>query len=623
MERALGSRYQLGEQLGAGAMGQVFLGTDPEGRRYACKILRPELTADPAAVARFLQERSILVRLRHPNLVSVYDLVAEGDTVGIVMDLITGQDLRKALVAGGPLLPAEVARIGAGLASALAVVHAAGVVHRDLKPENVLLDTSASPPTPRLTDFGISRFANQADLGRSTLLVGTPQYIAPELVDGEEPTGAVDLYALGIVLYELCCGVTPFAGGSVLTVLRRHAEMTPGRPEGIPDPLWEVVSWLLAKSPGGRPQSAQQVATVLDALAVDLRGVPVAPRLETPPPPSPSVHEQQTQGVGPMLRSPSGSAGASGPRRRGRLVAVAVGATVLLVGGWAVSATRGGDSASSPVATTTGLPATDSGVVTADPTDSTGSDQTSTDPSTPTLAPSAALDGPAPNLVGRQLADAQGLLPASVQIVPSDTVDADATDGTILSQNPTAGKPLTSTMKVTVARQPVVAYLSDLVPTIGEWDLNQTAEMSGKPYAHSVGDYLSACSSNSSPIEYNLARGYRKLVLTAGLDDNSQDSSLQALFEVFADGRRVSGTNVHFGKPVKKTVDVTGVLRLKLQWQVITGDPVQCGRDVITLGEPELLGLPGEVPQSTDGSTLGADGSDPGAADTPTDAPTS
>jgi serine/threonine protein kinase len=129
MERALGSRYQLGQRLGSGAMGEVFRGVDTDGREFAFKILRPDLTADPAAVSRFLQERGILVRLRHPNLVGVHDLVAEGDTVGIVMDLVPGGDLRRLLTTYGPLLPSEVARIGAGIAAGLGMVHEAGFVH--------------------------------------------------------------------------------------------------------------------------------------------------------------------------------------------------------------------------------------------------------------------------------------------------------------------------------------------------------------------------------------------------------------------------------------------------------------------------------------------------------------
>src|SRR2546430_8615383 len=115
MTRALGSRYQLGNSLGSGAMGQVFVGMDTEGQEFAFKILRGDLTGNPDAVARFLQERSILTGLRHPNLVAVHDLVVEGETVAIVMDLVRGGDLRQRLTAEGTLLPAEVARIGASV----------------------------------------------------------------------------------------------------------------------------------------------------------------------------------------------------------------------------------------------------------------------------------------------------------------------------------------------------------------------------------------------------------------------------------------------------------------------------------------------------------------------------
>jgi serine/threonine protein kinase len=596
MERALGSRYRLGSRLGAGAMGEVFLGADSDGREFAFKILRPDLTADPGAVARFLQERSILVRLRHPNLVGVHDLVAEGETVGIVMDLVPGGDLRRALTTQGPLLPAEVARIGAGIASGLAMVHEAGVVHRDVKPENVLLDDSEVPPTPRLTDFGFSRLVSSTDTGRSTLMVGTPLYVAPELVDGAEPTPAADLYALGIVLYEMCCGVTPFAGGSMLTVLRRHAEMTAGRPEGIPDQLWDMINWLLAKSPRGRPQSARQVATVLDALVADLRGAPVARGLSEPPPPLPSMHNHETQGVAPVTTGSTGVARPAPRSRRGRLAVAGIAVLALLVaGGWVVSRSGGSGSdtaAAAAAPTTTGGAPT----VTANATDGASP----TDVPSPTSGPGDAT-GPAPKLVGRQLADATGLLPSSVRLQSTDTVDEKASDGTILSQDPAPGAPMNGTMKVTVARQPVLTYLDSLEPVNNQWDYAQAMELSGKVFPHSVANEVRSCNPGNE-VEYNISRGYRKLVATAGLDDNGHDDSLKMQLELFADGRRVSVTKVEYGKTTPLAVDVTGVLRLKFQWQPVAGSP-NCESDQLVLGTGRLLGLPGEVPQSTDSPT--------------------
>jgi serine/threonine protein kinase len=590
MERALGSRYRLGDPLGQGAMGEVFLGVDTAGREYAFKVLRRDLTASPDVVARFLQERSILVGLRHPNLVGVHDLVVEGDTVAIVMDRVPGGDLRRALSAEGALLPAEVARIGAGVAAALAVVHDAGVVHRDVKPENVLLDSSAVPAVPRLTDFGISRLITPTDTGRSTLLVGTPEYVAPELADGAEPSPAADLYSLGIVLYELCCGVTPFAGGSVLAVLRRHAELDPGRPDGIPDPLWDLVSWLLAKGPRGRPQSARQVATLLDALATDLRGVPVAPRLTTPPQPAASVHGQPTQGVAGHAGGVPGHAGVPARRPAGRRGRWTVAAVALLALGGVVLSRAGGGSTSA---------ATGGGGVPS-PTASNPEPPSPTATSTPssTSAPSTA-----PNLVGMPLSDATALLPG-VQIKTIDAVDERTTDGTVLNQEPAPGASLNGTMRLTVARQPVLAFLDAFTPVTGEWDEVRAVDLSGKTYPHGVGMYVTSCYGQDA-VEYNLSRGYRRLVATPGIEDNAEDSSLQMQLEVFADGRRVSVHRIRYGTPANLTIDVTGVLRLKVQWQPVGGDP-SCGSDLLVLGEARLLGLPGEVPQSTESPVDGA-----------------
>jgi len=295
-ERPLGSSYMLEDVIGRGAMGQVWRGRDRDGHQLAFKLLRPELTEDPKVVQRFVQERSILTSIRHPNVVSIRDLVVEGETLAIVMDLVEGGDLREMLSGPRTLPPARVAELGAGIAAGLASVHAAGVIHRDVKPENVLVDASASPGRPRLTDFGIAKYVQQDGSGRrSTMLVGTPQYIAPELIDGKEPTPATDLYALGIMLYELACGVTPFAGGSTMAVLRNHAERLPGRPPGIPDSLWDLISWLLDKHPASRPQSASQVAALLDALVPELAGLPAAEALYEPPEPEPSVHTQLTE----------------------------------------------------------------------------------------------------------------------------------------------------------------------------------------------------------------------------------------------------------------------------------------------------------------------------------------
>jgi serine/threonine protein kinase len=392
-ERPLGSSYMLEDVIGRGAMGQVWRGRDRDGHRLAFKLLRPELTEDPKVVQRFVQERSILTSIRHPNVVSIRDLVVEGDTLAIVMDLVEGGDLRALLSGPRTLAPARVAELGAGIAAGLAAVHGAGVIHRDVKPENVLVDAACNPGRPRLTDFGIAKHVQQDGSGRrSTMLVGTPQYIAPELIDGKEPTSATDLYALGIMLYELACGVTPFAGGSTMAVLRSHAERLPGRPPGVPDSLWDLISWLLGKHPASRPQSASQVATLLDALVPELAGLPAAEALHEPPEPEPSVHTQLTEtAMRPVTTAPV-AVDVSRPavdradptpriaarRRRVVLIGALSGALILVGGGFAAALLMKGP------AQTQGLKAQATGPRIASPSTSPR-----TTASTSTLSPSA------------------------------------------------------------------------------------------------------------------------------------------------------------------------------------------------------------------------------------------
>jgi serine/threonine protein kinase len=591
MEKALGSRYRLGNQLGTGAMGRVFAGSDEQGKAYAFKVLRDELVEDPELVARFLQERSILVGLRHPNLVGVHDLVVEGETVAIVMDLVGGGDLRARLSAEKSLLPAEVARIGAGVAAALAAVHRAGVVHRDVKPENVLMDGTV----PRLTDFGISRLATATDLGRRSLLVGTPQYLAPELGKGLEATPASDLYSLGILLYELCCGVTPFAGQSTFAVIRLHESALPGRPAGVPDQLWDVLAWLLAKRPSDRPESAQQVATILDGLVLELMKEPLVLPLTTPPPP---VALNET-GLGtetvygtpapPPRRpvattSPSMSTGVtvSPPkrRRRGRVVLTLFVVLALLAGGWFVfrpSQTSNADPGN------TVAPATSASASVAPPVDS---------PSVTTTAKPSVM----PQVVGKKLAVAQDALPG-LQVTTVDKIDATADDGTVIAQDPAAGAAIGDTVKLTVARQAQLVYLDSAQPASGQWDANENANIAGKNYLHSLGDAVDA-STSTHGVEYNIAKGFRRFTATAGIDDNASDSSLKMQLEIFADGREIFNKPVAFGTPTPIDLDVSGVLRLRFQYEAVSGNRDCCTRSYLVLGTAELLGLPGEVPTS-------------------------
>ncbi|WP_030943425.1 serine/threonine-protein kinase [Streptomyces sp. NRRL S-646] len=276
--RPVGSKYLLEEPLGRGATGTVWRARQREtagaeaavagqpGETVAIKVLKEELANDADIVMRFLRERSVLLRLTHPNIVRVRDLVVEGDLLALVMDLVEGPDLHRYLRENGPFSPVAAALLTAQIADALAASHADGVVHRDLKPANVLLKQDGGQMHPMLTDFGIARLADSPGLTRTHEFVGTPAYVAPESAEGRPQTSAVDIYGAGILMYELVTGRPPFGGGSALEVLHQHLSAEPRRPSTIPDPLWTVIERCLSKNPDERP-SAENLGRALRVVA--------------------------------------------------------------------------------------------------------------------------------------------------------------------------------------------------------------------------------------------------------------------------------------------------------------------------------------------------------------------
>lgn len=280
--RPVGSKYLLEEPLGRGATGTVWRASQREtagaeaavagqpGETVAIKVLKEELANDADVVMRFLRERSVLLRLTHPNIVRTRDLVVEGDLLALVMDLIDGPDLHRYLRENGPFTPVAASLLTAQIADALAASHADGVVHRDLKPANVLLKNDADGQMhPMLTDFGIARLADSPGLTRTHEFVGTPAYVAPESAEGRPQTSAVDIYGAGILLYELVTGRPPFAGGTALEVLHRHLSEEPRRPTTVPEPLWTVIERCLRKEPAERP-SAENLARGLRTVAAGI-----------------------------------------------------------------------------------------------------------------------------------------------------------------------------------------------------------------------------------------------------------------------------------------------------------------------------------------------------------------
>lgn len=614
LNRQLGSKYILEDSIGRGAMGEVFRGRDQAGSELAFKVLHPDLAGDAEVVGRFVKERGILEALKSPNLVRVVDLVVEGETLAIVMELVDGMDLRSYLDKRGTLSPSEICRIGAGVATGLSAVHAAGIVHRDIKPENVLMQDAEGTSVPKVTDFGISSLVD-TERARSTMLVGTPQYIAPEVSEGQDVTAASDIYALGIMLYELACGVTPFAGGSVMAVLRKHSDVAPGRPESVPDELWDLISWLLNKQPGQRPPTAKQVATILEALGPALGNYPPGQLLSEPPAPVAGIQSRETMAVPftklptttglPLLRTvpdpgtvaeataPVAPPAAEAPKRKRRVPMIAgIAAAVLLVGAGGAAA-MGSFGSGSAKASDAGQ---SSPQASAPPSESTPT-STSTPSATATGSPSGSpsTKSGVPNVVGKLLPEAQKTLGSSVTVTVVDKYDATKPDGTVLAQALVAGS--SSRVELTVARSEVVAYLADTKPVSGSWSNNSTAvTISGMTHAHSVSTTVCGYASGTS-VEYNLGRNYQTVTAIAGMGDSSEDSSAVVLLEVFADGRKVSSQSVAYGQSIPITADMTDVLRMKIQWQATACG--KTGEATLALGAAKLLGLPGRVPVAT------------------------
>jgi serine/threonine-protein kinase len=238
---------------------------DEIGRHAAIKVLSPRCADDPRYVRRFLNEARTISRVRHPGLVQIYDFGQTGSGAPyILMERLDGETLRSRMARraseGGRLTTAEVCRVGRQIASALVAIHDAGIVHRDLKPENVMLVADEEAPDGervKLLDFGIARFVESQDatLTAPGLVLGTTAYMSPEQCASDEEIGAAtDVYALGVMLYELLAGAPPFCGpSSSATRLQHVVAEPPPLPADAPPELARLVARMLAKEPTRRP----------------------------------------------------------------------------------------------------------------------------------------------------------------------------------------------------------------------------------------------------------------------------------------------------------------------------------------------------------------------------------
>jgi serine/threonine protein kinase len=276
LQAALGPQYRLEHELGRGGMGVVFLATDTTlDRHVAIKVVHPELAPHESITRRFLAEARTIARLRHPNIVAIHAAGSADGLLYYVMDEVAGESLRQRLNRDGKLGVEEAARITADLAAALEAARHAGVVHRDVKPENVLLDEASGRAL--LADFGIAR-AVAVEAGGSTtgqgVAVGTPAYMSPEQASGEEIDTRSDLYALGIVAYEMLAGHPPFQGPHRVVVSKHIAERPVPiqrlRPD-IPATLATAVMRALEKQPSDRWQTGDELRRALAGEALPAR----------------------------------------------------------------------------------------------------------------------------------------------------------------------------------------------------------------------------------------------------------------------------------------------------------------------------------------------------------------
>jgi serine/threonine-protein kinase len=272
--------YQLIDKIGAGGMGEIYKAQDTRlNRLVAVKILSPGMSTDPERKRRFFQEAQAASALNHPNIITLYDIVSEGDMQCIVMEYIGGKTLRDLTPAGG-LPPAQALQYATQIASALTAAHAAGIIHRDLKPSNIMVNTSG---LIKVLDFGLAKWVDsglsgqtgeqstmETALTREGSIIGTVSYMSPEQAEGKRVDARSDIFSFGSVLYEMLTGKRAFEGRSGIStlssILRDDVKPIHEAAQDVPPLLEQIVLRCLPKEPASRWQSMKEIETALVAL---------------------------------------------------------------------------------------------------------------------------------------------------------------------------------------------------------------------------------------------------------------------------------------------------------------------------------------------------------------------
>jgi hypothetical protein len=335
MERLLAGRYRLGDDLGAGGTARVVRATDERlGRDVAVKLLdsRIAASADPSGRDRFLQECRTLAGFIHPGAVLVFDAGEDDGDLFLVMELVEGTTLAHRLAHAGPLSIAESVHIAREVLRVLAAAHSSGIVHRDVKPANILLGEAG---VVKLADFGIAkRFEDIEESVTSTgFVVGTPRYLAPEQARGDTVTPATDVYAVGVLLYEMLAGHPPFVGDSAIAIaVAQQASTAPDiravRPD-VPPSVAAAIAASLALDPAQRPATASHLEAALNAAVVDSSTVELVPTMQMPDGRAIGGADNETRvapisAIPPEERGPHGGSNRRFPTRALLIVAVVV-----------------------------------------------------------------------------------------------------------------------------------------------------------------------------------------------------------------------------------------------------------------------------------------------------------
>jgi serine/threonine-protein kinase len=301
-------QFEIRRELGRGGMAVVYEAFQPALQRtVALKVLPPGMSHDADFVRRFKQEAIAAASLRHPNIVAVYDVGDLEPYHFIVMEYLAGQSLQAVIRSSGALPLERVNKIVHQVAQALDYAHQHGFIHRDVKPGNIILDAEGHAT---LTDFGLARAMTGAHLTQTGTIVGTPAYMAPEQIMGQAVDARTDIYALGIVIFEMLTGRTPFAGDTTAVLYKHVHEPPPPLAElapRVPPPVVQAVLRALAKDPAQRFKSAGELAAALTgaSTATKVPTLPTPPAQSTPPTPLPTFYTPPPQPVPPGVQRPA------------------------------------------------------------------------------------------------------------------------------------------------------------------------------------------------------------------------------------------------------------------------------------------------------------------------------